>query len=173
LEERRRRARIEEAAEFCSGVLQSGWQTTVAERAATYISQATWNQLFRGRHRKRCQSLARAAAQLLAGKQRIHKTMGSLASSLLGRMGSGDFSRAMAAELISNLPLPIDAKIIAAARGLQATGIVLCLASNSDLTRCQCFIDLALSETKERVSAILTAATSDWTGLRVFTPRFR
>jgi hypothetical protein len=94
--------------------------------------------------------------------------MGSLASSLLGRMGSGDFARAMAAELVSSLPLPIDAKIIAAARGLQASGIVVCLANGTDLTRCQCFTDLALSKTKDRVSAILTAATANWTGLQAY-----
>lgn len=34
-----------------------------------------------------------------------------------------------------------------------------------DLTQCQCFIDLALAETKERVRKILAAAMSDWTGL--------
>ena len=96
--------------------------------------------------------------------------MGSLASSLLGRMGSGDFARAMGAELVSRLPLPIDAKIIAAARGLQASGIVLCLANGTEMTRCQCIIDLALSEAKDRVGSILTAATADWTGFQAFRP---
>jgi hypothetical protein len=162
---------VQKAADFCAGAVQSGWQTAVTDRAAAYITQATWQQLFRGRHRKRCQALARSAAQLLAGKQQIHKAMGSLASSLLGRRSSGDFARAMAAELVSSLPLPIDAKIIAAARGLQASGIVVCLANGTDLTRCQCFIDLALSETKERVGAILTAATANWVGLQAFPSR--
>src|SRR5436190_19931135 len=65
-------------------------------------------------------------------------------------------------------PLPIDAKIIAAARGLQASGIVLCVANRTEITRCQCFIELALSETKERVGGILMAATTDWTRLQAY-----
>jgi hypothetical protein len=170
-EDRRRRERVEEAADFCADVVLSGWQSMVADRASTYITQATWQQLFRGRHRKRCQALARYAAQLLAGKQAIHAAVGSLAFSLLGRLGSGDFARAMAAELVSSLPLPFDAKIVAAARGLQASGVVLCLANGSALTHCQCLIDLALSETKERVRSILKAATTDWANLRAYPSR--
>jgi hypothetical protein len=40
-----------------------------------------------------------------------------------------------------------------------------------DLSKCECFIDLALAETKERVNQILVAAMSDWTGLARFRPR--
>jgi len=169
--DQRRRERVEEAADFCADVALSGWQVLVADRAGAYLTQATWKQLFRGRHRKRCQALAQYAARMLAGKQGIHTAMGSLASSLLARLGSGDIAQAMAAELVSSLPLPFDAKIVAAARGLQASGVALCLANGSDLTRCQCFIDLALSETKERVSSILKAATTDWVNLRSYPPR--
>ena len=44
--------------------------------------------------------------------------------------------------------------MVAAARTIQLAGIVLCLMDERDLTRCQCFIDLALAETKERASQI-------------------
>jgi hypothetical protein len=66
--------------------------------------------------------------------------------------------------------VPIDAKAIAIARGLQISGIVLCLMDNKDLTKCECFTDLALAETKERVKQILVAGMSDWSDLARFTP---
>ena len=72
---------------------------------------------------------------------------------------------------MSALPLPFDAKIAAAARGGQATGVLLCVMSGSDLTRCQCFIDLALAETKAQVKKILVMAMTDWTRLRAFPPK--
>jgi hypothetical protein len=39
-----------------------------------------------------------------------------------------------------------------------------------DLTHCQCFIDLALNETKERMKKLLAAAVDDWAHLARFTP---
>ena len=64
--------------------------------------------------------------------------------------------------------LPVDAKFTAVARGVQLTGIMLCLAAGRDLTHCPCFIELALNETKDRVKKILTAALDDWTNLASF-----
>lgn len=90
---------------------------------------------------------------------------------MFGRaVGADGPARAFTEELISNIPLPFDAKMIAAARGVQVAGILLCLMDNRDLTKCECFIDLALAETKERVNQILIAAMSNWTGLARFTP---
>jgi hypothetical protein len=42
-------------------------------------------------------------------------------------------------------------------------GIALCLSRGIPLTGCQCFIDLSLAETKERVKAMMVTATEDWT----------
>jgi hypothetical protein len=39
-----------------------------------------------------------------------------------------------------------------------------------DLRECECFIDLALTETKERVQEILFGAASHWTGMKAFPP---
>jgi len=83
-------------------------------------------------------------------------------------MGASDPVRAFTEELISNIPLPFDAKMIAVARGVQVAGVLLCVMDNRDLTKCECFIDLALAETKERANQILIAAMSDWRGLARF-----
>jgi hypothetical protein len=70
-----------------------------------------------------------------------------------------------------NVRRTADAKLVATARGVQVTGVLLCLANGDDLTRCQCFIDLALTETKTRVKKVLVAAMTDWTGLAAFPPK--
>ena len=41
-------------------------------------------------------------------------------------------------------------------------GISLCLARDIPLERCQCFIDLALTETKEEVKEKLAVALGNW-----------
>jgi hypothetical protein len=43
--------------------------------------------------------------------------------------------------------------------------------NGEDLTRCQCFVDLALVETKTMVKKILVAGMYDWTGLAAFVPK--
>jgi len=90
---------------------------------------------------------------------------------LLALLGAGDAAQALAGELVSHMPLPTDAEIIAAARGIQVTGILLCVINGDDLDRCQCFIDLALELTKTQVKKLLLVATDDWTKLRAFAPR--
>ena len=111
------------------------------------------------------------AAAILEGKQKIHQLVGHSFGWIAGLFGADDFTRAFASELAANIPLgPIDAKAVSVARGLQISGVFLCIMDNRDLTECECFIDLALTETKERVKQILIAGISDWTGLARFTP---
>jgi hypothetical protein len=62
-----------------------------------------------------------------------------------------------------NIPIaPLDAKMVAVARGVQVAGIVVCVLNGQDVTHCQCFIDLAPTETKAQVKKILLAAIGDW-----------
>ena len=67
---------------------------------------------------------------------------------------------------MKRLPVgPVDAKLTATARAIQMAGIVLCLMNGRDLTRCDCFIDLALAETKEHVSQMLDMRLTNWAEL--------
>ncbi|MGH3772254.1 MAG: hypothetical protein ACRDRW_12800 [Pseudonocardiaceae bacterium] len=78
--------------------------------------------------------------------------------------GGQAVERAIARELVQRIPIPvIDQKIVAVARGLQIIGILLCLSQGIPLNQCQSFIDLALTEAKERVKQILIGAMDDWT----------
>lgn len=170
-QEQRRRERVQKAADYCADILVSGWADTVADRASAYVSKPTWNRLFRGRYRKRCKTLARIAAAMLEAKQEIHSLLGSLAGGLASLLGAGDAAQAFADELVANLPLPWDAKIIAAARGVQITGIVLCVVNGDEITQCECFRQLALELAKTQVKKLLVAASGDWINLKAFPPR--
>jgi hypothetical protein len=162
------RERVREAAVFCADSLSGSWQATVADRLTGY-AQTTWERLARSRRKRNCKALARIAQSILEAKTQIHRAVGTLFGRAAGALGAGDPARAFTEELAANIPLPIDAKMIAVGRGVQVAGILLCLMDNRDLTKCECFIDLALAETKERVNQILVAAMSDWRGLARFT----
>ncbi|MEW2384321.1 hypothetical protein AB0873_19830 [Micromonospora sp. NPDC047707] len=167
-QERRRQERVEKAAEYCVAVLNDGWTNVVSERAAEYVTEQTWNSLFSRRRRRRCKRLARTAAAILTGKKMLHDLVGAIAAWLAALLGGDRIVQAFARKLAANIPLPPDAKMVATARGLQVTGVLLCLVNGDDLTRCQCFIDLALEEAKTQVKKILVAAMEDWTALAQF-----
>jgi hypothetical protein len=167
-QERRRQERVEKAAEYCVAVLNDGWAAVVSERATEYVTEETWNKLFNRRRRRRCKRLAQMAAAILAGKKMLHDLVGAIAAWLAALLGGDRIVQTFARQLASNIPLPPDAKMVAAARGLQVTGVLLCLVNGDDLTKCQCFIDLALAETKTQVKKILLAAMEDWTALAQF-----
>jgi hypothetical protein len=170
-QEEQRRERVRVAAEFCADALGSSWQEAAADRATGYVSDATWERLFLGGRRRRyCRALAKSVAALLQGKQQIHGFVGWMASRVVSSMGAGDVVQAFTDELVANIPLPWDAKVVAAARGIQVTGVLLCVVNGDELTRCQCFIDLALAEAKTRVRKLLVAAMDDWIGLGGFRP---
>jgi hypothetical protein len=167
----RRYERVKEAADYCNDVLTYGWRDAVADHAAEYVTEATWNRLFRSRRRRHCKVLAQVAAAILASNQLIQSFGGLLASKLLALVGANSIAQVLARELFERLPLPHNMKIIAVGRGVQITGILLCVVSDRQLTECQCFIDLALAESKTRVKQIIIAAEGDWVNLKDFPPK--
>lgn len=151
-------------------MLTDGWSKTVASHATDYVSKPTWKRLF-GARRKRCEPLAALAEAILSGKDQLHQIVGSFAGWFASVLGAGRVEHMFVRELASKMPLPYEANVVAVARGVQITGIVLCISAGDDLTRCQCFIDLALAETKTRVKDMLAAALEDWIGLAKFEPK--
>ncbi|MEV6184205.1 hypothetical protein, partial [Streptomyces sp. NPDC052015] len=67
-------------------------------------------------------------------------------------------------QLVEN-PLPVDAKLSAAARGLQIAGIYICIVGNRDLADCACLRDVLKVEGKERLQRLIQGAMEDWKGL--------
>jgi hypothetical protein len=161
------RDRVREAAVFCADSLSDGWQAAVADRITDYAA-TTWERLSRSKRKRNCKALARMAQSILKTKALIHRQVGGIFGRASQALGASDPVQAFAAELASNIPLPGDAQAVAIARGLQVAGVLLCVMDGRELTKCECFIDLAKAATKERVNQILVAAMSDWTGLQRF-----
>ncbi|SCF06460.1 hypothetical protein GA0070607_5092 [Micromonospora coriariae] len=140
----------------------------MSDRVTEYVAEETWKRLFRRRRRRRCKLLAQTAGAVLAGKQMLHDLVGAIGAWLARLLGGDRVVQSFARQLASNIPLPPDAKMVATARGLQVAGVLLCLFNGDDIRRCQCFIDLALEETKAQVKKILLAAMEDWAALAQF-----
>lgn len=146
------------------------WEQEVADRLADRAGDA-WQRLTRSRRRRNCKKLAQMARTILKAKDQVHQLAAELAgqaASVVGVRGAAlDFTK----ELVKRIPIvPVDAKLTAAARAIQLAGITLCLMNERPLTRCDCFIDLALTETKERVSQILETRLANWAELARFGP---
>jgi hypothetical protein len=160
------RERVQVAADFCADVVADGsWEQVVADRLTDRAGDA-WKRLTRSRRRRNCKKLAQMARTILKAKDQVHQLAAELASqaaSVAGVRGAAlDFTR----ELVKRIPIvPVDAKLTAAARAIQMAGITLCLIEGRPLTKCDCFIDLALAETKERVSQILETRLANWAEL--------
>jgi hypothetical protein len=147
--------------------LADGWKEVVADRASTYATTATFQALIRGR-RRRCRGLADLAKAILDGRTKLHDLIGSFAGWLTSILGRSRLEQRFARELARRIPLPGEGRLIATARGVQITGILLCVLNGDDLSRCQCFIDLALEESRTALKRILTTALDDWTALTAF-----
>jgi hypothetical protein len=140
----------------------------VADRLTDRAGDA-WQRMTRPRRKHNCKKLAQMARTILKAKDQLHQLAAELASqaaSVAGVRGAAlDFTR----ELVKRIPIvPVDAKLTAAARAIQMAGITLCLIEGRPLAKCDCFIDLALTETKERVSQILETRLSNWAELARF-----
>jgi hypothetical protein len=145
-------------------VVTEGWKETVASRAADCLTEKTWNRVLRGRRREDCKFIANVAKAVLDGKKKLHEIIGSFGGWVTWQIGGNPLARAVAKELTQRIPIPpIDEPARVIARALQMTGILLCLSRGGPLNGCQSFIDLALTETKERVKQIVAVAVGDWT----------
>jgi hypothetical protein len=119
--------------------------------------------LFGRRRDGDCKTIAALAKALLDGKEKLHDLVGEASGWLMEKLGGQSVERIAAKELAKKIHIPVvDEKTAVVARGLQMIGISLCLARGIPLERCQCFIDLALTETKEAVKEKLAAALGDW-----------
>lgn len=118
------------------------------------------------RHRRKgCDPLAQLARNILNGKDFLHEAVGRAVGGFFGLVGRPRIERAFAQELARRIPLPIDAKLSAAARGLQIAGIYICVVGNRDLADCACLRDVIRVEGKERLQRLIHGAMGDWQSL--------
>ncbi|GAA4671393.1 hypothetical protein GCM10023324_25120 [Streptomyces youssoufiensis] len=157
--------RVEEAARICLDVIERGGTAVIAERASTYVSDETWQTLVKRHHRRGCDPLARLARDILNGKDLLHEAVGRAVGGFFGLIGRPRIERVFAQEVARRVPLPFDAKLSAAARGLQIAGIYTCVVGNRDLTDCACLRDVIRVEGQERLQRLIHGAMGDWQSL--------
>ncbi|MEU8626854.1 hypothetical protein [Streptomyces sp. NPDC048669] len=158
----RERQRAEAVAAFCLDALKDGGPAAIADRAAAYVSDETWKALVKKHRRRGCDDLAELARNILKGKELLHAAVGRTAGGLLGLFGRPPIARDFAQELASRIPLPGDAQLAAAARGLQVAGIYVCLTGNRDLAGCACLRDVLGLEGMGQIKKLIEGSVADW-----------
>ncbi|MFE9569621.1 hypothetical protein ACFYMW_14130 [Streptomyces sp. NPDC006692] len=114
-------------------------------------------------HRKSgCDDLAQLARSILKGKGRLHDGVARAAGGLVGLFGRPKIERVFAQELARRVPLPVDAQLSVAARGLQIAGIYICVVGSRDPADCACLLDVLRAEGKERLEQLMQGAMEDW-----------
>ena len=158
---------IRNAASYCADAINAGALRAIEERAGQYVSDETWDRIKRSWRTHNCTAFAKFARAILDGKKRLHSWIGKTAGFVASLMGANGVVRLLADEIASHVPLPfVDDNATIAARGVQITGIVMCVVQGRDLTECACFRDVVIEEGKERVKELLAEALADWSGLR-------
>ncbi|MEV0743397.1 hypothetical protein AB0I51_47520 [Streptomyces sp. NPDC050549] len=158
----RERQKTEEAAQLCLDVVERGGTAVIAERASAYVSDETWKKLVKRHRRTGCDDLAELARNILKGKEQLHEAVGRAAGGLFTLLGRPRIERVFAQELARRIPLPVDAKLSAAARGLQIAGIYVCIVGSRDLADCACLRDVLRGEGQERLQRLMQGAIEDW-----------
>jgi hypothetical protein len=110
---------------------------------------------------KQCDELAKIARKLLTVSSYLHKILQVTADWLLMKAGYGDIVRLVACQLVIAIPVPWNAKLVAAARVIQISGICLCF-TNDRLLECQCLHDLVQFEGMQAIGRLMTSAIHDW-----------
>lgn len=168
--------RIEQAVEYCSDVLTKGAVKTIEDRIIDYVTDQTWKQFAARWEIARCEALASFAQEILAGNAKIHHEIGEVGAWLMeqiqellpfnfGRRTEA-LQRALARKLFEALPVPgITEHLVTVGRGLQITGIVLCVLQDYDLRQCACFEDLVNEQGKQFTRQLIQIAMGDWKDL--------
>lgn len=153
---------LEQAVNLCSEIVSDGGAAVIAERATTYVTDETWKRLVKNHKRGGCDDLAELARSILKGKERLHAGIGQVAGGLLGFFRRPRIERMFAQELVSKIPLPVDGKLAAAARGLQVAGVYVCIVRGQQMSSCACLLDILKVEGKVRLKRLMENSLEDW-----------
>jgi len=163
------RDQLHDAATYCGDVLSQEALSAIAHAATDYVSRNVRNRLADSWSTERCRRLADRARVLLddseSGTSFGHRTLGVRA--YFGAIGAED---AFTHDLQSQLGLTGGELRVATARGLQATGIYLCVALRRDPSLCPSFADVAIKEGKEQARELIVASGRDWAQLAEHVP---
>jgi hypothetical protein len=145
-----------DSADVLSEMLTDGLVAALGDLVVDYVGSGTKRQLRRRRARTaNCQEIADAAKAVLDLKDKAHELTGQGVASLLPS-STPRLARSLTANMAQKLPLPWDAKLEAIARGLQATGIFLCVVRLLPPEACPCLGMIANEMTDEAIKQAVT-----------------
>ena len=151
-----------EAAKLCAAAILDQSVLTVFENQITDLVDAELvHELMQGWDGKQCDDLAKVAKKLLGVSSYLRKILQIVADWLLMKAGYGDLVRLIVCQLVVVVPVPWNAKLVAAARIIQISGICLCFA-NDRLLECRCLHDLVEFEGMQAIGRLTTSAIRDW-----------
>jgi hypothetical protein len=152
-----------EAATLCAEAIRSQGVVAAFESQITdYVSEKLVEELAKNWDGRQCEEIAKLARGLLAVKSYFYRILRIVLNWLMLRMGYGETARFFACQLVVAVPVVWYAKLVAAARILQISGICLCLINDRSLKECRCLHDLVLFEGKEAINRLMTGAVHDW-----------
>jgi hypothetical protein len=164
-ESRQRDAVVRDMAADLAQLLDDGWVELVATRSGEYVDGQLLQRI-RGQWKTgNCRFLAKLARGALNFKKQVHEAVGDYVARAVALTTGSRLLREFAKQLAARIPLFGDEQAVAVARGLQLTGIYMCLWSERNLEDCACFKDLVLNKTKEEVENLIREATVNWEGL--------
>lgn len=152
-----------EAARLCADAITTrNLDATLIDKLAELVSDNTVERLLGEWDGALCKELAEVAQTMLSARGYLNRLLQYVINHLMRFLGYGDFSRAFACELVTAIPVPLIAKITAAARVIQVTGICLCFINERSLADCECMIDIIKFESKEMLNMLLLVELSNW-----------
>jgi hypothetical protein len=143
-------------------MLDGSFAAAIKAQLVQTTSEKTVDLLTSHWHGSQCDELAAAARRLLSLKGLLQKFLSYILTRITRALGYGDAVSSFVDELVTAVPVPWTAKVTAAARIIQLTGIWLCLINDLDLTDCSCLIDLVRAEGLDALGQLLAAATQNW-----------
>jgi hypothetical protein len=156
------RVRVE-AAKICADAMSTrNLDETIREKLVDVVGEKTVDMLTRHWDGTQCNELAKVARKLLGVRSYFQKLLSSLITRIMLLFGYGDPVSIFTGELVKAVPVPWFAKVTAAARIIQLTGIWLCFINDRKLTACECMTDLVKFESIEVLGRLLTAGLGDW-----------
>jgi hypothetical protein len=137
----------------------------IPPQAVRYVQHTTWELAVARARYDGCETLAKLARSMLVIRTSLHSSVAKLMS-----LPFPYEERQVVVELVERLPLGVDDAWVAAARGVQLTGLFACVSNGRPLSRCACYLDIVEHEVKPMVKRLLSEGAKDWTGLAQLSP---
>ena len=152
-----------EAAQLCEAAIVTNDVISVFQsQVLDLVSDKVVSELTKDWDGRQCKHIAKLARSLLDVKNYFYEILADIVNWAAGKLGWGSTARIFACQFVNLVPALGLAKIIAAGRILQLSGICLCVMDGRSLVDCECLHDLVIFETKEAINRLMMAAGHDW-----------